>query len=111
MLSGMCGVDRHELHEPQLDLDRSATGDAFGDLSGHRVRRSSASTTSRVPAVLPTNASGDPYESTVFVQVPVPISVGSGGGTATVFLNGIMLSGGGNDIERDEHLAVEFHTT
>lgn len=62
----------------------------------------------RVPSALPTVTGFPAYESTLFTQAT--FSIPAGGGTFSVFLNGIMLTGAGaNDVEGNDQVHIEFH--
>jgi hypothetical protein len=62
----------------------------------------------RIPANLPINTGFPAYEMTLFTQAT--FNVAAGGGTFTVFLNGVMLSGASaNDAEGNDQVHIEFH--
>lgn len=63
----------------------------------------------RVPSALPTVTGLPAYEQTLFTQSA--FNVAAGGGTLTLFLNGLMLSGASaNDDDGNDQVHLEFHT-
>jgi len=61
-----------------------------------------------VPAALPTAIGSPAYEMTVYTSAA--FTVPAGGGTFTLFLNSIMLSGASaNDTDANDLVEIEFH--